>query len=337
MKSLVKGLPRSSQQLNRLFTADCEILRVANSYICCSTDSLAEEIDIGLYRDPFTWGWMTVASNVSDLAATGAKPLGLLIANQWCYGTSKKIKDRYFSGVRSALKKMQVPLLGGDSGSAHLHSHAGTIIGTSRRKPLTRLGVKPGDYAIVLGKRRGGLGPSLAFQLLFKKTSSLKLENEFRPSPNLKLATKLFLYAKASIDSSDGIATSLDTIGQLNGVGFSLDWNHRWASPLALKFCQSAGLHPVMLMMGDHGDFQTLFFVSGANLKKISKLTNDFCVLGRATKGRDINLNFEGLELRLPTEKVVQCARETKAIYRAALEMNNFLLKETKVKELNLR
>ncbi len=329
MKSLLSGLPRSRLQMNQLFTSDCEILKLKNSYICSSTDSLAEEIDIGLYRDPFTWGWMTVASSISDLAASGAQPLGILLANQWRYGTKKSLKDRYFLGVKKALRKMNVSLLGGDSGSALSHSHAGTILGASKRKPLTRLGVRPGDFAIVIGKKMGGLGPSLAFQLLFQKTSSLKLENQFRPQPNLSLAHKLMPYAKASIDTSDGIATCLDTIGQLNRVGFSLNWNPSWASPVALKFCEKAKLHPAMLIMGDHGDFQTVLFVTKSNLKRISKITQDYCVLGQATRDLDITLNFFENVIRLPTEKIVQCPREVKAIYRLAVEVNNFLLKES--------
>jgi len=310
--------------MNGLFLADCEILKRKNSYLCSSTDSLAEEIDIKLYRDPFTWGWMTVMSSVSDLAASGASPLGFLMANQWAYQTQQKTKLRFWTGVRRALQTSGLALLGGDSGHAVSHSHTGTILGESRRPPLTRVGARPGDRVVVLGQKQGGLGPALAFQLLFPRPRQTSLEPWFRPRPQMAMATRLAPLARASIDSSDGVATALDIIGRINNVGFKLEWSESWPAPQALRFCQKAGLAPEMLLMGDHGDFQTVLFVPPKNLAKVQRIAKDLVVWGTVQKEQGTFLNRQGQKIKLPTDWVISCPRDVDSIRRVQARLNLF-------------
>ena len=51
-----------------------------SSILAITTDSIVEEIRLGLYDDPYLIGWMIVMVNLSDLAAVGADPLGILIS-----------------------------------------------------------------------------------------------------------------------------------------------------------------------------------------------------------------------------------------------------------------
>ena len=323
LTALLKKFPRSSQQMNKLFEADCEIVKIPSGYLACSVDSIGEEIDIQLYRDPELWGWMTVISSISDLAASGAHGIGLLLANQWKYKTSKEIKMRFLQGALAALKKVKIPLLGGDSGGGESHSHSATIIGYAKNKPLTRKGIRPGDVICLVGIKKLGMGPSLAYRFLLQKPEDFLLEKHFRPLPSLNLISSLRPLITAAIDTSDGLATSLQILRDLNHVGFALQWTSQLASPLAMTFCARADLHPLMLTMGDHGDFQTLFAIPEKNLHSVLKKSKDILPLGIATTyDKGIKISYQNQWLDLPAHLVTTCPRDTQSILSLTLEVN---------------
>jgi thiamin-phosphate kinase len=324
---LTRYLPRTRFQQNDVFESDCEIVKLKNEFLACSTDSIGEEIDIGLYLNPELWGWMTVMASASDLAASGANPIGLLLNNQWKYQTSEKEKSLFFKGVKIALQKTNIALLGGDSGSGASHCHSATVLGNSSRKPLTRIGVKPGDVVVLLGRKKLGNGPSLAYRFLFQKPKSFFDEKYFRPIPHVKLMTHIRPLVKAAIDTSDGLGVSLQILRELNHVGFHLQWSPDLASSKALSFCKKANLHPLMLAMGDHGDYQTLLVIDEKHLTRLKKQTRDLVIIGKVVSfNKKISIDYQNQNIILPTEKVVNCAREVSAIHDLAIEMNSYFL-----------
>lgn len=323
LTALLKKFPRSSQQTHKLFEADCEIVKIASGFLACSVDSIGEEIDIQLYRDPELWGWMTVVSSISDLAASGSQGIGLLLANQWKYKTSKEIKLRFLEGARKALQKVKIPLLGGDSGGGESHSHSATVIGYAKNKPLTRKGIKRGDIICLVGRKKLGIGPSLAYRFLLQKPEEFLPEKFFRPLPSPRLISSLRPLINASIDTSDGLATSLQILRDLNHVGFELKWTPQLVSPLAMKFCARADFHPLMLLMGDHGDFQTLLAIPEKNLQSVLKKSKDILPIGVATSyNKGIKISYENQWLDLPAHLVTTCPRDTQSIYSLTLEVN---------------
>ena len=81
INSLISGFERSPHQLNYPHESDAEIIQLNdNTKLAITTDSISEEISTGLYDDPYLIGWMIVTVNISDLAAVGATPIGILIS-----------------------------------------------------------------------------------------------------------------------------------------------------------------------------------------------------------------------------------------------------------------
>ena len=77
ISELVHRFSRSPQQSNRLHETDAELIAINSNksdYLAVTIDTIADEISEGLYKDPFTMGWITVMANFSDLAAVGAEP-----------------------------------------------------------------------------------------------------------------------------------------------------------------------------------------------------------------------------------------------------------------------
>lgn len=317
LQTLLQGMPRSSRQIHGLFEADAEILRWnSDEWLVCSTDTVAEEISLGLYRDPFTWGWMTVMSSVSDLAATGVRPWGLLLATEWKFRTSSDTQKKFFAGARAALRRSQVPLLGGDSGQAPASVLNSTILGrSSRLKPLTRLGARPGDALVLIsqndaGKSLFGCGPALSLSFLFHPRSRAGFEKLFRPLPSPTRTARLRPWVRSAIDTSDGLAVSLGILAELNNVGMELEWTPDLFHPRALAFCLRHRLPPELLLMSDLGDLQTLLIVPPAHLKKVLREPRArYC--GRVSKSQKI-IQCNGSEL--PVFEATATGREASSV-----------------------
>jgi thiamine monophosphate kinase len=330
---LLRGFPRSAQQTNSLFTSDTEILKLGpRDFLVTSTDAISDEITAGLYEDPFTWGWMCVMSSVSDLAASGADALGLLLSTQWGFETSEKIKLEFFRGAKAALKKSAVPLLGGDSGSTSDPVFASTILGRSKIAPLTRMPVRAGDVLAIVGAGQTGLGPCLAYRILLDLPAHGLTEACFRPAPQPARVKKIRPLLSAAIDTSDGIACILAILATLNNVGFDLVWNEKLIHPLARNFCEKNALPPEMIWMGDHGDFQTLLVIPEANASRVLK-AKDILPIGRVTTRRHgirLRRNYTGsssgsssgslfgargtTQIELPVFEMAACPRDLQAL-----------------------
>ncbi|OYZ24233.1 MAG: hypothetical protein B7Y39_02065 [Bdellovibrio sp. 28-41-41] len=286
LKKLYRSSPRNPRQLNSFNTSDTEVVRIKKDlFLASSTDSLAVEIHSGLYKQPETWGYLAVANSVSDLAASGAKPIGMLISAQWKNAHSGRVKTRVYAAVSKALKTFDIPLLGGDSGSSSQTVLTTTILGQGSTRPLTRLGIKPGDLVILFGNFLG-TGPALAYDYL-KHQSRNKWELQFRPSPNWKVTHKFRKYFKASMDTSDGIYNSLVTLAKLNNVSFKIDLEQIKLSPKSNSYRRQHSIPMQYFIESDLGDLQSCVALDSKTYNKIRSRLPTHQILARAEKNKD--------------------------------------------------
>ncbi len=283
LENLYSNSPRNRFQTNRFNLSDAELIKLKNPrYLAASTDSIAIEIHSGLYKNPETWGYLAVANSVSDLAATGAKPIGMLVSAQWSLAHGVRIKNSVYKGMSEALRKFKIPLLGGDSGSSAATVLTTTIIGESQIKPLSREGIDHGDLILSFGSTFGW-GPSVALDIL-KFGSKLGFENRFRPVPDWQTCAKFRSHFKASMDSSDGIFTALDTLAKINEVQFSIDLNAiKLKAPLR-RFQKQFGIPIEYFIESDLGDLQTCVAIAGKQYDKIKHRLPHHIILAQAEK-----------------------------------------------------
>ena len=283
LENLYANSPRNQFQTNRFNLADAELIKLQSPrYLATSTDSVAIEIHSGLYKDPETWGYLAIANSVSDLAATGTKPIGMLVSAQWSPAHVEKTKIVVYKAMSHALRKFKVPLLGGDSGASAQTVLSTTILGESRLKPLSREGVDPGDLILSFGSSFGW-GPAVALNIL-KFESKFKFESQFRPDPNWQTCAKFRSYFKASIDTSDGIYNALETLSKINDVQFSIDLR-AIKLPAVLKQFHNKYRVPIEYFIeSDLGDLQTCVAIAPTQYSKIKNKLPFHTVLATADR-----------------------------------------------------
>jgi phosphoribosylformylglycinamidine (FGAM) synthase-like enzyme len=285
LKKLYRSSPRNPRQLNAFNTSDTEVVQIKKDlFLVTSTDSLAVEIHSELYKHPETWGYLAVANSVSDLSASGAKPVGMLISAQWKNAHSGHVKNQVYNAISKALTKFNIPLLGGDSGSSNETVLTTTILGQASTRPLTRLGIKPGDLVILFGNSLGN-GPALAFDYL-KYQSRNKWELRFRPTPNWKVTHEFRKYFKASMDTSDGIYNSLVTLARLNNVNFKIDLAQINLSPKLNLYRRQHLIPKQYFIESDLGDLQTCVAIDSKTYTKIKSRLPTHQILARAEKNK---------------------------------------------------
>jgi thiamine-monophosphate kinase len=305
LQNILGKIKRSKKQCNKIFESDNEILKISkNKYITISSDSISEEIDVGLYKDVETWAYLSVISSLSDLCASGATPLGFTLSTQWKYGTSDLVKQQYFSEIKKVCKKFKIDLLGGDSGNSKQHVFNSNILGEKKNLPLSRMKISSGDLIVLHHHNDTGIGPALALNLLFGGDPKNVDEKKFRPRPDWKLMNKLSPIAKAGIDTSDGIATAVYTLAHLNNLGVHLKYNSSINDKESINACTRLGLSELFLWLGDHGDFQTILVIPNHKKKHLPKSKN-LTIIGEFTQKKTMLIDFKEKKFEIPLKKVV--------------------------------
>jgi len=167
--------------------------------------------------------WKLVAVNLSDLAAKGAAPLGVLLGYSL---TGDAAWDEAFAaGLAVVLRRFGVPLLGGDTVRVPVgapRSFGLTAIGRAPEDGVpSRSGARPGDQIWVSGTI-GDAGVGLAMRLGDLEPNETCLAAYRRPQPQLTLGQALVPHVHAMMDVSDGLLIDAERMAAASGCQIAL-------------------------------------------------------------------------------------------------------------------
>lgn len=205
---------------------DCALLSLGSGMqLAVSADMLVEGRHFLSTVRPERLGHKALAVNLSDLAASGARPVAFLLAL-----SMPRVDEAFLDGFsRGMLELAQVhgcTLVGGDTTQGPLNI-AITVMGeVPSGQALLRSGARAGDEIYVSGE----LGDARLALEAFRGTHVLEgssLEHARRamelPVPRVALGIALRGVATAAIDVSDGLLGDLRHILRRSGVGATVD------------------------------------------------------------------------------------------------------------------
>jgi thiamine-monophosphate kinase len=169
-------------------------------------DALVEGVHFRL--DWMSWrdlGWRAAAVNLSDLAASGAEPAGLIVSLAAPGETNLDDVLELYEGIAET----GVPVLGGDTTRSGLLMLSVTAVGRSERVP-GRSGARPGDLLVVTG-------------MLGAAGAAFRNGGYLRPPLRLEEGRRLARVATAMLDISDGLAQDAGHIAARSGVRCAID------------------------------------------------------------------------------------------------------------------
>lgn len=194
---------------------DCAVLEIGDETLILTQDAMAEGTHWLPETDPFDIAWKLVATNLSDLAAKGAMPVGVLL------GHSLGDRDeRFLEGLQAILSKYDVRLLGGDTIRTESPRTLGlTAIGRASHSPVpSRIGAQIGDQVYITGT----LGRALIGYENFGDGSENDLAFR-RPTPRLSDGQKLASHVTAMMDISDGLLLDAFRLASASEVSIAME------------------------------------------------------------------------------------------------------------------
>jgi len=265
---------RCPEQINRPHESDAELIEIpgnSSQLLAVTIDTVSEEISQKLYRNPFTIGWVTVMASLSDLAAVGADPMGIVVAVSLEPSVDDLFRKGIAEGINAACQEVGVYLLGGDTNTAPNCSLTGCAFGfVPKHQKMMRIGCSPGDHVFLSG--RAGKGNALGLARMSGKMDmeGTSLENLYRPKARIKEGRLIRKYASCCMDTSDGLLITLDQLSRLNNLGFIVE--AEWKDLLAPEvwiLCEQGKIPPWYMAAGIHGEFELIFTVPS---KKVASL-----------------------------------------------------------------
>ena len=199
---------------------DAALLRLrAGEDLAVSTDAVVEDVHFRFANEsPRAIGRRALAAALSDLAAMGARPLGVVAALAAPPSLPLARAEGITRGLVDAARRWDAPLVGGNLARAKQTALTLTVLGAVRRgRALTRSGARPGDRILVTGTL-GGTALAVA---------RAARGGRMRGAPEPRLAAGLALArlrgAGACIDVSDGLVADLGHLLRASRVGAVID------------------------------------------------------------------------------------------------------------------
>jgi thiamine-monophosphate kinase len=245
-------------------------------------DTLVEGVHFDDRLDAADVGWKSVAVNVSDVGAMGARPTWALLSLALPVPLDRSWVDAFAEGLHAALDHWAVRLVGGDT----VRSPGPVVVtlsiaGDARGDVPGRGGARAGDALWVTGR----LGRASAGFAGIGDTQWLR-----RPEPPAAFGAALGEAAipHAMMDLSDGLRTDLPRLCATSGVGAVVD-------PLALPIADAlVGRPDAVEHAVAFGDDYELLFTTDAPPERVTALAAEHGTavtrIGTISSGSDVVL-----------------------------------------------
>lgn len=233
------------------------MLELGSEALVLTHDAMAEGVHFLVGQDPADIAWKLVATNMSDLAAKGAEPLGVLLGYMLGSGDA-----RFLAGLEEALTHYGAPLLGGDTIAANAPQVLGlTAIGRATCRPVpSRSGAQVGDRLWITGAVGAAM---LGLEALRSDPTACGADSLAyrRPQALLAEGRALAPHVSAMMDVSDGLLLDASRMARASGVTLAIDSRAvpiaaseerraealRWGEDYQLLFTTPPAFHPPVI------------------------------------------------------------------------------------------
>lgn len=287
---------------------DAAVLDHGGQALVLTHDMIVEGVHYLPGDPPECVAWKLVAVNMSDLAAKGAMPLGVLLGAS--LSGDAAWERRFAQGLGEALDHFGAPLLGGDTVTAPPGGAGAlgmTAIGSAAPSGVpARSGARPGDTLLAsgtIGDSGAGLALIQAGQDQTGEDAAMLARAYRRPMPDIGLGRELAPLVSAMADISDGLLIDAGRIAEASGCRVTIDLD---AIPLSRAFAGARGdSRESRLFAATAGDdYRLLFAVRSAHNDQIAALGKRLDIpltpVGRCEEGTGLALVHEGRPVPLP-------------------------------------
>ncbi len=288
-------------------TDDCATISIDDVYLLASSDMISAKTHIPEKMTPWQIGWFITAINLSDIAAKGGHPLGVLLS----MGLPKTYPELSFveliKGASSCAAAFNTMVIGGDTKEHETVVLTGTALGKVKKNCfMSRKGALTGDVVAVTGS----LGNAAAgFYALKQDNQNSKVNVLCEPTPRVFEGVALAETKKVHccMDLSDGLSSSLYQLSELNKIGFEVQ---QGLLPVSLELesfsKKDSSIDLIRSALHFGGDYELLLTTSKKNISFLKKTLKNFgtnlTVIGDVIEDQEIRLISGQNKIHLPNK-----------------------------------
>ena len=280
---------------------DAALINLGKQYLVATSDMLLKSTH---FPDEMSYnqiGKKVVTVNISDLAAMGAKPIGIIVSLGLPHDMLLDEFEEMLDGILEMCLKYDMELIGGDTNESHELTLCGTCLGIVQKgNVLMKDGAQPGDIVAVTGP----IGLAAAgFEVLFGDKAQLKdlnhnlkdhvlkhaLDPEARVNEGILLAKSGFV--TSATDITDGLVSEVDELITASSyrIGITLNEEMLPICEEVLEVACKTSKDPLEFALYYGEDFELLFTVKKDVFKQIKEKI-PFYEIGKVTSSGKIEI-----------------------------------------------
>lgn len=291
-KRIIKIFQKSFGKKSKFIPEDVELVRIGKRYFVIKSDMLVESTDVppGMKIEEISRKSMVAC--VSDFSAKGVKPLYATVSLAIPRGFSKSKIKKLSSGFMKASKEFGVKIIGGDTNEGKEVVIEVSMFGVAQ-KIVNRKGANINDSIITsgpFGYVSSGLKIIMNHYKTDPKFAKKSKKQVFMPTPKLKFGLSITKYLSSSMDSSDGLSTTLNEMSKQSSKRFVITKlpSHNDVK----KFAERNNIRFTDLVFNGGEEYEIVATVSPKNLLKIRKIARiqkiSLFEIGYVTTGKNV-------------------------------------------------
>ncbi|MHA6288510.1 thiamine-phosphate kinase [Maricaulis sp. CAU 1757] len=299
IRSHLKALTRGDETALEL-SDDAAILQPpAGCELVLASDMLVEGVHFLATDSPQTAAARALRSNLSDLAAMGAEPMGYLASQAWPADRDAGWRAAFAAALSAEQAQFGLSLWGGDTTSTPGPLTISlTLIGrVPAGTALKRSGARAGDDVWVSGVIGDGL-LGLHQARAGRDSGASALQRYQRPDPRLALGAMLRSVATACIDVSDGLVADAGHVAAASELALVIDAAAVPLSDEARAWLAGEGETALATLLTAGDDYELLFTAPGARRSDVADMSERLGVplsrIGQAGAGEGVTLRGAG-------------------------------------------
>jgi thiamine-monophosphate kinase len=210
--------------------------------------------------DYYHFGRLSMLINISDIAAMGGNPIGIVMSTVMPEKMTVEDYERFLDGLEDASQEWSCPVLGGNIKDGHEFTATGTAFGAVHPELIMqRVGARPGDRVCVIGNM-GFFWAAVVNRLMPHITLDTQnekiLENSIYNITARLQEGRLIAKSRSitsCMDSSDGVGSCLQELAIRNNVDILIESESLKPHPAVLELATLAEIdfRKIMLSWGN--------------------------------------------------------------------------------------
>ena len=277
---------------------DCAYLKDLG--IVITQDNLVEDIHFSLnYTNAYKLGYKSAMVNISDIAASGAKPKYLTIGLSLPKTINNQFIEDFYQGIKDASQDIEI--VGGDITGSDKIMISITAIGTTKNRKISSRSNAQVGYKIIVSGEHGSSGAGLK-QLQEGIANGEFVEAHLLPKAQIEFSKYIAENINcnyAMMDTSDGLMDALLQISKSSNVLLSVDFDKI----------------PYNKKLESFDDYKDLIFYGGEDYQLIACVPNEFNVPNSYTIGtikEGLGVEIDGTKIDNPENKLFNHFEEQK-------------------------